>query len=121
MDDQRVEPDPGHDRELLAVHVADVELAALALERRLDRAVDLLRDAEVRGEQVRGAGRHDRQRRVGSGEDVDAALDHAVAAPDEDQLRALVERRPDLLGSLAALVHLDPERIGHAVALEGLP
>ena len=48
--------------------------------------LDVLRDAEVGSEQVRSAGRENRERRVRAGHRVDAALDGAVAAPDEEQL-----------------------------------
>ena len=53
-----------------------------------------------------------------TGENVDAALDHAVPAPGEDQLRALVEGTFDRSGSLPALRHLAPQRVGDSLVLE---
>ena len=66
-------------------------------------SLDVLRNPEVGREQVRRAGRDDREARRRAGEHVDAALHHPVAAPGEDELGALVERAPDLGGRLAAL------------------
>ena len=63
-------------------------------------------------------GRDDRERRPGAGEHVDAALDHPVAAPREDQVGARLERALDLCGRLLALRDLGPERIGDAARLE---
>ena len=57
----------------------------------------------------------------GSGERVDAALHHSVAAPDEEQVGAFGEGALDLLRGLAALRHLVPERIRHALLLELAP
>ena len=57
LDHRRVEAGSGHDGEALAVEPADIELAPFAAEADRDRLLDVLRDAEVRREQVRGAGR----------------------------------------------------------------
>src|SRR5262249_50301192 len=54
-DHRSVEAGAGHDPEALTVEAADVELAALAPQPDRDGASDVLRDVEVRGEQVRGA------------------------------------------------------------------
>ena len=83
-----------------------------------DRLLDVMRDAEVGREQVRGPGGNDRDRGVGTGEHVDAALHHAVAAPDDDEVRAGIERGPHALRRLPTLRHLEPERVGHALARE---
>ncbi len=55
---------------------------------------------------------------VRAGEHVDAALNHPVAAPGEDELGALVERAANLRGRLAALRHLAPERVVDALGCE---
>ena len=52
----------------------------------LDAPPRSLRDAEVGGEQVGGAGGDDRERAPGAGELVDAPLHHAVAAPHEEEV-----------------------------------
>ena len=63
-DHQRVEPGAGHHGEVLAVDHADVERVALAVRARSrPRLGEVLRDAEVRREQVGGAGGDDRERR----------------------------------------------------------
>ena len=103
---------------MLAVDRPDVERAPGAPERDRDRLLDVLRDLEVRREQVGGAGGSDRERHAGAGEHVDAALHRAVAAPGDDELGSLVERTLDLLRRLAALRHLVPERIRDAGLLE---
>ena len=87
----------------------------------LDRLRDALRDAEVRGEQVRGPCRNDGHRRVRTGDDVDAPLHHPVAAPDEDQVGALLEGGPELLWCQTALRDFQPEWIVDAPAVELLP
>ena len=66
LDHRRVESGAGHDGEVLAVELSHVELAPLAAQPDRDRALDVLRDAEVRREQVRRAGRQDRERRLRS-------------------------------------------------------
>ena len=66
--------------------------------------------------QVGGAGRQDRERGVGACERVDAPLHRPVAAPDEEQLGALGESALHLLRDVAALRHLDPERVVDALA-----
>ena len=113
-----VEARPGHHGEALAVHRADVDRARLAVQPGRDGAVDVLRDPEVGREQVGRAGRDDRDRRARPGERVDAALRHAVSAPDEEVVGALLAAASDLLWRLLALRHLDPERVGNAVACE---
>ena len=110
-DHRRVEAGAGHDGEALVVEPADVEPPAVAVQADGDGALDVLRDAEVRREQVRGPGGDDGERRVGPGEHVDAAPHGPVAAPGEDEVGALVERAPHLLGRLLGLRHLVPERV----------
>ena len=106
---------------MLAVEAADVESAPLATKPDRDRLFDVLRDVEIRGEQVRGAGRQDRERRVGAGERVDAALHGPVAAPGEEELGALVKCTLHLFRGVAALRYLDPERIVDSLAREFPP
>ena len=59
----------------------------------VDRGLQVDRDAEVAGEQVAGTRRQDRQRDGRVADRVDAALDHAVAAPHEQEVGAVAERR----------------------------
>src|SRR5262249_27331986 len=62
-------------------------------------------------EQIGRPRRHDREAGVGARKSVHGTLNHPVAAPDEDQLRALVERPLDLGRRLAALVDLEPQGV----------
>ena len=115
-----VETRAGHDREVLAVHLPQVELPLLAREPDLDGFRDVVGNAQVRREEVRRSRRQDRERGVGAGHHVDAALHHAVAAPGEDRLGALGERLLDALGRVLALRNLGPDRIAHAGFLQHL-
>ena len=63
-DHRGVETGAGHDGEPLAVEAADIELPPITAETDRDRLLDVLRDPEVRREQVRGAGREDGKRDV---------------------------------------------------------
>ena len=99
-DHRGVEARARHDGEALAVEAADVEPAVGPCRPDRRRPADVLRDAEVGREQVRGAGGHDREARIGAREHVDAALHHPVAAPHEDELRAFVPAPADLLGRI---------------------
>ena len=121
LDHRRVEAGPGHHGEALAVEAADVEPAAVAVQRDLHGLRDVALDAEVRGEQVRGPGGDDRERDLGVLERVDAALHHPVAAPGEDQLGAVLQRPLDRARRPLALRHLDPQRLGDARLLERAP
>ena len=76
-----------------------------------DRLLDVRRDAQVRREEVRGAGGDDREARVPARELADAAADGAVAAPGEHEVGALVEGAAHLRGRLLGLRHLVPERV----------
>ena len=80
-DHRRVEADAGHDCEALAVEAADVEPAATPVQPDRNRLLDLLRDPEVRREEVRRAGGHDREGGGRSGEDVDAPLHQSRRLP----------------------------------------
>ena len=102
----------------VTIQSAHVQLATLAREPDLDSGVDVLGNPEVRRKEVRGARRQDRDGCVGSGNDIDTALDHPITAPDEDRISALFERSAKLFGSLAALGNLEPEWIGDTVSLE---
>ena len=86
LDHRGVEAGAGHDGEPLPIEAAEVEHMAVTAEADRHGLLDVLRDAEVGREQVRSAGRENRERRVRAGHRVDAALDGAVAAPDEEQL-----------------------------------
>ena len=121
LDHRRVEAGAGHDGEPLAVEPADVELAPFPVEADRDRARNVLRDSEVRCEQVGGAGGQDRERRLRARQGVDRALDHPVAAPDEEQLGTVRECTLHLLGRELALRHLDPHRICDPIALQLAP
>ena len=54
-------------------------------------------------------------------ERVDAALHHAVATPDEEEVGAGLEERRDLLRSELALRDLAPQRLVDAVFLQRVP
>ena len=97
---------------------ADVELPARAREADLDGSLDRPRDAQVGREQVGGPRRDHRDPGLRPDHRVDAALHHAIAAPHEDQLCARLQCAPNLLRRLAALRHLDPERIVDAMPRE---
>ncbi len=73
---------------MLAVDRADVERPAVAVQAQLDGGGDVLRYAEVRGEEVGGSRGQDGDDYAGTRDDVDAPLHHAVAPPHEDQIRA---------------------------------
>src|SRR6266536_776972 len=131
-DHLRVETHPGHDRDVLAVHLAEVEPAALAMQPDADRLGQVVRDPEVGGEQVGRTSRDDGDGGPRTGQRVHAPLDHAVTAPDENQASAMLERLPDLPGRLPALRHLVPQWVCHPhvaqlltqlvqPAVEGLP
>jgi hypothetical protein len=113
-DDIRVESEPGHHREPLAVHMTDVELPVLAGEADVDCLPDVVRDPEVLCEQIGGPGRHDREARLRLRQRIDAALHHPVAAPGEDQLRSAAQGALDLLGRLTALLDLVPLGVTNA-------
>ncbi len=106
LDHRRVEAGPGHHREALAVEAPDVQLPAVAVERDLDRLGDVALDAEVRREQVGGPGGGDRERDLHVLERVDAAPDHPVTSPGEDQLGAILQGLLDRGRRPLALRHL---------------
>src|SRR3954447_1924889 len=120
-DHVRVKAGAGHDGEPLAVQVDNVDLPLSTRQAVCDCAVDGGGKPEVGGEQVRGAGRDDRHARPAPGERVDAPLRHAVAAPHEEVLGAVLEKPLHLLGCLAALRDLRPHRILHAMLREAAP
>src|SRR6185312_16743796 len=82
------------------------------------RLLDVLRDAEVRREQIGGPRRHDGKRDVGPRESIDTALHHPVASPDDEQVDTVFEQPLDLLGREPALRHLDPPWVDDTLALE---
>ena len=118
LDHGRVEAGAGHDGEPLAVEAADVELPPLPVQADCDGPLDVLRDPEIGREQVRSAGGEDHQRRVRACHRVDAPLERSVTAPHEEQLGPLGECALYLLRREAALRHLDPQRIIHALPLQ---
>ena len=77
-------------------------------------AVEILRDPEVRREQIRGSGRNDCDRGSEPAEHVDASLHHAVATPDEHEIGTVGQCPTDPLGRLLRLVDLEPHRVRHA-------
>ena len=56
-----------------------------------------------------------------AGELADAALDHPVAAPREDELGALLEDAPNARRRLAALGHFVPQRVADTRRIEHSP
>jgi hypothetical protein len=96
---------------MLAVDLAEVERPAGAGQRDVECLVELLGNAEVVCEQVRGACRDDCDRDVGTRDGVEAALDQAVPTPGDDQLRACLEGVADAFWRLLALAHLVPEQV----------
>ena len=110
-DHLRVEAGAGHDGEAFLLEAPDVDLARPPVQPDLHRLLELARDAQVGGEQVRRPGREHRERDLGAGEHAQAAAHGAVAAPGEDEIGAGVERTLDLPGRLLGLGHLVPERL----------
>jgi hypothetical protein len=88
---------PGHHSEALVPDDTDVDPATPALDGDLDPGGGVAAESEVRGEQVAGAGGQDGHRHPGAGECGDAGHHGPVAAADEDDLGAVVDR----LGGLA--------------------
>jgi hypothetical protein len=112
-DHPRVEPRARHDREMFPVHRAGVQPAAVTVQPDAHRLSEIVRHVQVLRQQVRGPGGQDRHRRVRVRHRVDAALDGAVAAPDEHHVGPFGRCFPRVLGSAAALLYLVPEGIGH--------
>ena len=88
-DHRRVEPGAGHHGEALLAEAADVEPPAIAAQPDGDGALDVRGDPEVGREQVRRAGRQDREARVGAGEHA-----RCTAAPSRPRPRRTRARRP---------------------------
>ena len=120
-DHQRVDPRSRHDREPLAVHNPHVEGLTLPCEPDADGLLEVVRDAEVRREQVRGARGEDREGHRRVPDRIDATLDHAVAAPDEEQVDAVFEELRHFLRRELALRDLAPERSVDAVLFQRVP
>jgi hypothetical protein len=116
-----VESRAGHHREVLAVHRPGVQPAAVAVQPDPHRLGEVVRDLQVRSQEVRGAGGQDRHGRVHSGHGVDAALDGAIATPDEQDVHALLSCATSVFGCVAALLHLMPQRVGHSLPGQDLP
>jgi hypothetical protein len=121
LDHAGVESRPGHDREVLAVHRPGVQRAAVPVQPDPDRLGEIVRHSQVRRQEIRRAGREDRQHGPRPGHGVDAALDRPVTAPDEDHLGAVGQRAAGAPGRLAALGHLVPQRVGESLPRQHLP
>src|SRR5205823_4654692 len=84
-----------------------------AVQTDVDGSLDVVRDAEVPGQEVRRAGRDDGDRGRGRCHRVDAALEHPVSTPDEQEIRTIGDRLLDLLRRLFALRDLVPDGSVH--------
>ena len=104
-----VESGPGHHGEVFVVQLAEVEPPARTVEGYAHGLRKVGRDTEVSGELVRGAGWDHRNGGVRAGEGVHTPLNHAVAAPHEYQIDAVLDRAAGRLARLAALGHLVPD------------
>src|SRR4029077_1909757 len=113
-------PAPPPTREALTVHHADVEHAARAVEADVDGTFDVLRDAEVLRQEVRSAGRDDGDRGRRRCDGVDAALNHPVPTPNEEEIRAVGDRLLHLLRGLLALRDLVPKGCVDALPRENV-
>jgi hypothetical protein len=82
-----VEPHAGHHDEELPVAGTNVDPATATLQRHLDPGGQVRGQSEVRGDQVAGAGRQDRQCHVRADQRGHRRHDGPVAAAHEDQLR----------------------------------
>jgi len=121
LDHAGVETCTGHDREMLTVHRSGIQRTAVPAQPDPDRLGEAVRNTQVRGQQVRRAGREDREHGLRPGQRVDAALDHPVAPPDEDHVSAVRQRAAGVFGCLAALGHLIPERVGESLPRQHRP
>src|SRR5262249_44282196 len=104
-----------------AVHPAGVDRGAPSVQPDVDGGLDAPWDADVAGEEVGRACRDDRKPGFRAGSGIDAALDHPVPAPDEDQPGAMRESVRDLLRRLSALVDLEPQRASDAPLAKRAP
>jgi hypothetical protein len=120
-DHPRIEARARHHHEALAVHRPRVQPSSVPVQPDLDRLGEIVRYLEVRRQQVRGSGGQDCHRRVGPRHRVDAALDGAIATPDEQHVRPLGDGPAGVLGCAAALLHLVPQRVGDAFPSQDLP
>ena len=116
-----VEARARHHHEALAVDRSRVQPSPVPVQSDLHRLGEIVRHLQVRRQQVRGPGGQDRHRRVGPRDRVDAALDGAVAAPDEQHVDPFGGGPASVLGRAAALAHLVPQRVGDAFPREDLP
>jgi hypothetical protein len=120
-DHPRVETRARHHHKALAVDRPGVQPSPVPVQPDLDRLGQIVRHLQVGRQQVRGPGGQDRHRRAGPRHRVDAALDGAVAAPDEQHVNPLGGGPASVLGCAAALLHLVPERVGDAFPSQDLP
>jgi hypothetical protein len=116
-----VEARARHHHEALAVDRPCVQPTPVAVQPDLHRLGEIVRYLQVRRQQVRGPGGQDRHRRVGPRHRVDAALDGAIATPDEQHVSPLGGGPAGVLGCAAALLHLVPQRVGDAFPSQDLP
>jgi hypothetical protein len=110
-----------HHHEALAVDRSGVQPSPVPVQPDLHRLGEIGWHLEVRRQQVRGPGGQDRHRRAGPRHRVDAALDRAVAAPDEQHVNPFGGGPARVLGRAPALVHLVPQRVGDAFPGQDLP
>src|SRR5579871_4737631 len=103
---------------MLTVDHTGVDAAPRPVERDVEGALEVDRDAEVGGEQVGGPRGDDRDRHTATRHRVDHTLHGAVAAPDDDEVGARRGAAPRLLGGPAALVNLAPHVDRADLALE---
>ena len=120
-DHPRVEAGACHHREALAVHRTGVQPPPVPVQPDLYRLGEVVRNPQVRRQQVRGPRGQDRHRRVRPRHRVDTALDRAVAAPDEHHVSPLGRGPARAGGGAAALLHLVPQRVGDAFPGQDLP
>jgi hypothetical protein len=120
-DHPRVEARARHHHEALAVDRSRVQPSSVPVQPDLDRLGEVVRHLQVRRQQVRGPRGQDRHRRIGPRHRVDAALDGAVATPDEQHVDPPGGGPAGVLGCAAALLHLVPQRVGDAFPSQDLP
>ena len=91
VDHQRVEAGASQHGEAFAVDPPDVDRPPITVQPDLDGAFEIDRDAEVVCEEVAGTGWQNRQRDRIRADGIDAPLNDAVAAPDEQQVSPSID------------------------------
>ena len=72
---------------------------------------DVLGNAEIACEKVRGSRRNDGESDIGARQHVNTSLNHSVTTPRKNELSAPVHRTLNLSRRLPALRNLAPERV----------